>query len=87
MVCTKMAVNDRTEYVASFDAIFQPIVYTVASSAIVDGELWHTVNVSRTIAKWLSSNYKDKVYRHVDSPVWRYDMPDSLYLLLQIKYG
>ena len=79
------------QYMATWDSIFkvQP-EFEIIASALVDGEQWHTVAVSSTVAKWIrSKNNKQWSEHSVRGSQFRsmFDMNEKLYTMLGVKFS
>lgn len=78
-------------YINQWESVFKNMPnFEKLDSAIVDGDQWYTVECSKEVSDWIRGQSKDQWYEHKQQARHQrgiFDMPESLFIIMSMKWA
>lgn len=95
LVLTKAQANTNTtvlSYIKNWNIMLDEVesYSKILTSAIVDGETWYTIHVSKDISKWIRQQNEQRWHESLDRDWYTnsgtFDVHEELYTMLQLRW-
>lgn len=81
--------SQMSQYLNQWESIFMP-PFRKTTSAVVDGETWHTVRCDTQVGKWIRTQDPKFWHEHIDQNWMVYkntfDIHEKIYTMLGVKF-